>query len=136
MGFVGSVPPQTVLDGHPAAVTDNDAVDDAQEYNVQPRLEEPLRDGLAHAAAQPADFLRAPNELQRPRRDLTRDSIRDLTVRVPSPRDVRVTDKIHRQHEEREAEAVVGAGLGRDDVAQRLGDELLRKGALCDGLRD
>lgn len=126
---------QAKLDQPAAAEADRRPVHHRQHDRVQPRLEQPVPHGRPDAAVQTPNVARPPKEPVRnlDRRLLGRPAA--LLGRLEhQARELGVAHQVGRQHQEREAEAVVGPRLGADDLTQRPRHVLVGKGALGDGL--
>ncbi|TLD26804.1 hypothetical protein PspLS_05110 [Pyricularia sp. CBS 133598] len=120
-----------------AAKADHGAVDDGQEDGVQPRLEEPVPEDGTNAAVETTNVTGAFEEtvchLGAGSRSI-RGAVAVFRRLEDQTRELGVAHEIGGQHQEGKDEAVVGTGLGADNLTQRTRHVLVGKGALGDGL--
>lgn len=120
---LADIPLKCEADGFVGSVADDGSVDNRQQHNVEPCLEEPVLEGLVDATTQTPDLFRSDQVV-----------MHSLSSSASGGRNVGMADEIDGKHQEREAKTVIRTGLGRDDLAQRAGNILVSKGSLGDGL--
>ena len=122
---VDPAPLEGELDGLAGGEADDGAVDHGHDDVVDPGLHNPVLEGLAGTAADATNLLRGSDH-------------QVVTANVGAGQGlgdrIGVAHEVDGEHEEREAEPVVDAGLGGDDLTDFSGHVLVGKGTLGDGL--
>lgn len=127
--FFFCLPPEGKLYDFRSCKANKGTVEGGQDDIVEPGLEKPVLDGLAGTPSHATNFIPRPRHKHR---------MPPLNMNMPVAAAgvvLGVAHQVNRQHEEREAEAVVQASLGGDNLPQRAGHELVGKGPLGHGLR-
>lgn len=118
---ISNIPSETEFNAFAGRKPDDDAVHGRHHDVVQPCFKNPVLDRHSWSSPEATDVAaRTYHQFV----DVANDSL--AVVR----NGVRMSDEVHGQHEKGEAEPVVEAGLGRDNLTQRSGDISVREGAL------